>query len=236
MRLPFVSRKNTAAQISVVSHHCCICYVWHERVDIRPSGVLILAKAIRDCVHWCHYRGVSKPYVQDFPSVLRTSLVHDPVEAAAPQRVASYSLIAVTTIVTILAAWYIYRELNRVKPAVIYERRKARYIRPPLSFITFGDSQPCYLGKQRWNAQDHYITMIHRVRRHSIRTRLIQIFRFGRMAKTRTQTSKGPLINNGMRRDMQSAMRLTLVSTPHVHALQHSVQQRYTLGLMPQLQ
>lgn len=37
-------------------------------------------------------------------------------------------MIAVTTIVTLLAAWYIYRELNRAKPAVIYERRKARYI------------------------------------------------------------------------------------------------------------
>ena len=49
-----------------------------------------------------------------------------------PQHVASYSLIAVTTIVTLLAAWYIYRELNRAKPAVIYERRKARYIHPPL--------------------------------------------------------------------------------------------------------
>lgn len=43
-----------------------------------------------------------------------------------PQRIASYSLIAVSTIVTVLAAWYIYRELNRVKPAVIYDRRKAR--------------------------------------------------------------------------------------------------------------
>ncbi|KAH9169552.1 snare associated Golgi protein-domain-containing protein [Lactarius sanguifluus] len=42
------------------------------------------------------------------------------------QRIASYSVIAITTIVTIAAAWYIYRELNRVKPGVIYQRRKAR--------------------------------------------------------------------------------------------------------------
>jgi hypothetical protein len=50
-------------------------------------------------------------------------------------------LIAVTTIVTLLAAWYIYRELNRAKPAVIYERRKARYIYPSLFIIiSFGDS------------------------------------------------------------------------------------------------
>jgi hypothetical protein len=113
--------------------------VWHERVDIRLSRILILAKAICNRVHRCHYRGVRKAYVQDFPSVLRAGLVHDPAETT-PQHVASYSLIAVTTIVTVLAAWYIYRELSRAKPAVIYERRKARYIHPSLSFITFGDS------------------------------------------------------------------------------------------------
>jgi len=128
-----------AAQISVVSHHCCICYVWHGRMDILPSCVLILAKAISNRVHRCHYRGVRKACVQDFPSVLCARLVHDPSETA-PQRIASYSLIAVTTIVTLLTAWYIYRELNRAKPAVIYERRKARYIHPSLSFIAFGDS------------------------------------------------------------------------------------------------
>jgi hypothetical protein len=130
---------NTVAQISVVSHHCGICYVWHERVDIRPSRILILAKAICNRVHRCHYRGVRNAYVQDFPSVLRAGLAHDPAETT-PQHVASYSLIAVTTIVTALAAWYIYRELSRAKPAVIYERRKARYIHPSLSFIAFGDS------------------------------------------------------------------------------------------------
>lgn len=63
-------------------------------------------------------------------------LVHDPAETS-PQRIASFLLIVVTTIVTFLAAWYIYRELNRVKPAVIYERRKARYVHPSLSFIAF---------------------------------------------------------------------------------------------------
>jgi hypothetical protein len=105
--------------------------VWHERVDILPSRILILAKAICYCIHRGHYRGVRKAYVQDFPSVLPAGSAHDTAETT-PQHVASYSLIAVTTIVTVLAMWYIYRELNRVKPAVIYERRKARYIHPPL--------------------------------------------------------------------------------------------------------
>lgn len=69
-----------------------------------------------------------------FPFDTRSGLVHDPAGETTPQRVASYSLIAVSTVVTFLAAWYIYRELNRAKPAVIYERRKARYILL-LSFI-----------------------------------------------------------------------------------------------------
>lgn len=114
--------------------------MWHERVDIRPSRILILAKAICNCIHWRHYRGFRKAYVEDFPSVLPAGVAHDPAETT-PQHVASYSLIAVTTIVTLLAAWYIYRELNRAKPAVIYERRKARYIYPSLFIIiSFGDS------------------------------------------------------------------------------------------------
>lgn len=52
-----------------------------------------------------------------------------------PQRVASYALIVVTTIVTLLAAWYIFRDLHRVKPVVIYERRKARYAHSALPSI-----------------------------------------------------------------------------------------------------
>ncbi len=47
--------RNTAAQIPVVSHHGCIFYVWHERVDILPSRIPILTKAIRNCVYRCHY-------------------------------------------------------------------------------------------------------------------------------------------------------------------------------------
>jgi hypothetical protein len=47
-------------------------------------------------VHRCHYREVRKAFVQDFPLVLRAGLVHDPAETA-PQHIASYSLIAVTT-------------------------------------------------------------------------------------------------------------------------------------------
>jgi hypothetical protein len=114
--------------------------VWHERVDILLSRILILAKATCNCIHRRHYRGVRKAYVQDLIPFLAAGFAHDPAETT-PQHVASYSLIAVTTIVTLLTAWYIYRELNRAKPAVIYDRRKARYIYPSLFIIiSFEDS------------------------------------------------------------------------------------------------
>lgn len=36
-------------------------------------------------------------------------------------------MIGFTTIVTFVAMWYIYHLMSKVKPQVIYERRKARY-------------------------------------------------------------------------------------------------------------
>ncbi|KAG5653796.1 hypothetical protein H0H81_010466 [Sphagnurus paluster] len=35
-------------------------------------------------------------------------------------------VLAITFIITVLAMWYIFRQMNKVKPEVIYERRKAR--------------------------------------------------------------------------------------------------------------
>jgi len=63
---------------------------------------------------------------KQFATVYIGVIIEGSGKQTAPQHIASYSLIAVTTIVTLLAAWYIYRELNRAKPVVIYERRKAR--------------------------------------------------------------------------------------------------------------
>lgn len=41
-------------------------------------------------------------------------------------KILSYVVAAITTVVTVAAMWYIQKEVNRVKPDVIYERRKAR--------------------------------------------------------------------------------------------------------------
>ncbi len=37
-------------------------------------------------------------------------------------------VLGVTTLITIGAMWYIYHQMNKVKPQVIYARRKARYV------------------------------------------------------------------------------------------------------------
>ncbi|KAI0031118.1 hypothetical protein K488DRAFT_52753, partial [Vararia minispora EC-137] len=42
------------------------------------------------------------------------------------QRFASYAVVAVTFAITVLAMWYIYRQMGRAKPGYIYDRRKAR--------------------------------------------------------------------------------------------------------------
>lgn len=47
---------------------------------------------------------------------------------SSKQSLISDSVLAVTIIVTLGAGYYIWREINRVKPAVIYDRRKARWV------------------------------------------------------------------------------------------------------------
>ena len=37
-------------------------------------------------------------------------------------------MIGLTVVVTVVAMWYIYHLMNKVKPEVIYARRKARYV------------------------------------------------------------------------------------------------------------
>lgn len=43
-------------------------------------------------------------------------------------KIINYSVIGITTLITIVAMWYIYHKMNKVKPEVIYERRKARCV------------------------------------------------------------------------------------------------------------
>ncbi|KAF9476136.1 hypothetical protein BDN70DRAFT_882777 [Pholiota conissans] len=41
-------------------------------------------------------------------------------------KIISDSVIGVTFLITVLAVWYLYRQMNKAKPLVIYDRRKAR--------------------------------------------------------------------------------------------------------------
>lgn len=41
-------------------------------------------------------------------------------------RIISDVVLAVTFIITFVAMWYIFHQMNKAKPAVIYARRKAR--------------------------------------------------------------------------------------------------------------
>lgn len=41
-------------------------------------------------------------------------------------RIISDVVLAVTILITFVAMWYIFREMDKVKPQVIYDRRKAR--------------------------------------------------------------------------------------------------------------
>ena len=52
----------------------------------------------------------------------------DPGSATTQNKILSYVVGGVTVIVTVAAMWYIQRQINKVKPQVIYARRKARSV------------------------------------------------------------------------------------------------------------
>jgi hypothetical protein len=55
-------------------------------------------------------------------------VIHDyPGKVSLKTRLIDYTVVGLTTLITILAMWYIYHEMNKVKADVIYARRKARY-------------------------------------------------------------------------------------------------------------
>lgn len=48
-------------------------------------------------------------------------------ESSSKDTIIQDIVIGVTVVVTFVAMWYIYHLMSKVKPQVIYERRKARY-------------------------------------------------------------------------------------------------------------
>ncbi|KAN0133420.1 SNARE associated Golgi domain containing protein [Lactarius tabidus] len=76
-----------------------------------------------------------------------------------PQRIASYSVITLTVIITIAAARYILRELKRVKPDVIYARRKARQAKLELGSSYYNNNESTTLSTFNPNPSDSDIPL-----------------------------------------------------------------------------
>ncbi|KAF8654833.1 hypothetical protein AX16_003353 [Volvariella volvacea WC 439] len=57
-------------------------------------------------------------------------------------RIITNVVLAITLVITALAMWYILREMNRVKPDVIYQRRKARQSKLPKTEYTYTKWHP----------------------------------------------------------------------------------------------
>ncbi|KAI0314644.1 hypothetical protein OF83DRAFT_1135849 [Amylostereum chailletii] len=63
---------------------------------------------------------------KQFVTVYLGVLIEGADTETTSQRIASYAVVAVSVVITVLAMWYIYRQMSKQKPAYIYERRKAR--------------------------------------------------------------------------------------------------------------
>ena len=42
------------------------------------------------------------------------------------EKIVTNVVLALTVLITVVAMWYILRQMNKVKPQIIYKRRKAR--------------------------------------------------------------------------------------------------------------
>ena len=140
-------------------------------------------------------------------------------------------MIIITTTVTILAARYILRKLVEVKPDVIYERRKARFVPPCCSFCTLKLKMVRYSDKRRLSLAHLTITTTSRPYPGSTRTHLIQISRCSHTTRRGRPDSEGPAINNGTSQVTPSDTLLTPVCMHPVRALQRSARQRCTTRL-----
>ncbi|KAH9953434.1 hypothetical protein BGW80DRAFT_1259328 [Lactifluus volemus] len=106
---------------------------------VREGGIKIALVARFSAIPGHSFLSLPKQFATVYIGVI---IEGSTKQGTASSRAASYSLVALTTIVTIAAAWYIYRKLNQAKPAVIYRRRKDRQAKMELarSFYRNNDS------------------------------------------------------------------------------------------------
>jgi hypothetical protein len=67
-----------------------------------------------------------KQFVTVYIGVILEQAAADEGKVPPRTRIQEYAVVGITTLVTIVAMWYILMRANRVKPAVIYDRRKRR--------------------------------------------------------------------------------------------------------------
>lgn len=95
---------------------------------IRFGSRTLPAQTAAYCVPWCTPERVVHWYPVFFlgPDVYLTFYqgATDP-----KSRTITTVVLIVTILVTSLAMWYIFREMDRIKPEIIYERRKARQVK-----------------------------------------------------------------------------------------------------------
>ena len=75
-------------------------------------------------------------------------------------KIISDSVLGITILVTALAMWYLYREMDKVKHDVIYERRKARFVKHIilLRLYEFVSGYSLWIIGRRSSATAHSLT------------------------------------------------------------------------------
>ena len=139
------------------------------------------------------YLGVALEQSADGVS-LRSLLVSFPIltvnRAGKPSRkdqIIKWTILILTGVVTIGAMWYINKQMTRVKPDVIYARRKARYV--PVAVVPPHSLKSLVTGNTRWRVLHPHITPALPLR--STPMTPIPIFLYSRIPKVPISISNG---------------------------------------------
>ena len=100
--------------------------MWNGHHRLLPGCDFVNAQAAYYSVSWRYFGAERDRW--GFPSFFRLSrlMANFLGTKDTKSRIISDVVLAVTIVITVAAMWYILREMDRVKPQIIYERRKAR--------------------------------------------------------------------------------------------------------------
>ncbi|KAF9650223.1 hypothetical protein BDM02DRAFT_3093452 [Thelephora ganbajun] len=72
------------------------------------------------------FLSLPKQFITVYLGVALKQAANGESDSSTQDKILKYSIIGVTLVITLWAMWYIYAQMGKVKPQVIYERRKAR--------------------------------------------------------------------------------------------------------------